>query len=68
MKERIKEDPENCTFWGINETETMDDGFIGVTKDTLFYINEDSNIVISYDKYEVAPGSMGIQEFVIPTE
>lgn len=66
MKERIKEDPENCTFWGINETETMDDGFIGVTKDTLFYIKEDGNIVITYDKYEVAPGYMGIQEFTVP--
>ena len=65
MKERIKSNPE-ATYWGVNESEDMGNEFEGVTEDTLFYLNEDGNIVISYDKYEVAPGSMGIQEFVIP--
>ena len=68
MRERIKEDPENCTFWGVNEEDDMGTEFIGVKEDTLFYINEDGNVVITYDKYEAAPGFMGIQEFVIPVK
>jgi hypothetical protein len=33
-----------------------------------FYINDEGKLIISFDKYEVAPGSMGIVEFEIPTE
>lgn len=33
-----------------------------------FYINEDGQLVIVFAEYEVAPGSMGTPEFVIPTE
>ncbi|MDU5177028.1 RsiV family protein, partial [Clostridium sp.] len=28
----------------------------------------EGKLVISFDKYEVAPGYMGVVEFVIPTE
>ena len=66
MKERIAEDPENVTYWGVNDDDSEDSEFIGVNEDTLFYVDQDGNVVISYDKYEVAPGAMGIQEFVIP--
>lgn len=66
MKEMIESDPENITFWGVNDDDNTYSEFIGVTEDTSFYINEGGNVVISYDKYEVAPGAMGIQEFVIP--
>lgn len=68
MKEMIEANPKNITFWGVNDDESIDSEFIGVTKDTSFYINADGNVVISYDKYEVAPGAMGIQEFVIPAK
>lgn len=33
-----------------------------------FYINEDGQLVIVFAEYEVAPGSMGTPEFIIPTE
>lgn len=33
-----------------------------------FYIDEDNRLVIVFDKYEVAPGSMGKPEFVIGVE
>lgn len=33
-----------------------------------FYINEDGQLVIVFAEYEVAPGSMGTPEFVIPTD
>lgn len=61
----IEEDPNLC-FWGINEPEDMGDEFIGVDETTPFYINKEGNVVISYNKYDIAPGSMGIMEFVIP--
>ena len=33
-----------------------------------FYINEKGKLVVAFDEYQVAPGSMGCPEFVIPTE
>lgn len=33
-----------------------------------FYINNDGRIVICFDKYEIAPGSSGSPEFIIPQE
>ena len=32
-----------------------------------FYLDSDGNLVIVFDKYEVAPGYMGCPEFPIPT-
>lgn len=66
METLIQSDPDTYSFWGVMEDEDMGHEFIGVTEETLFYINENGNIVVTYDKYEVAPGSMGIQEFEIP--
>lgn len=40
-------------------------GFTTVTEDDNFYINEAGNPVIVFEKYQVAPGFMGIQEFEI---
>lgn len=65
INKMIEEDP-NLLFWGINEPEDMGNEFIGVDKNTPFYINSEGNVVISYNKYDIAPGSMGILEFEIP--
>lgn len=67
INKMIEEDPNLC-FWGINEPEDMGDEFIGVDETTPFYINDEGNVVISYNKYDIAPGSMGIMEFVIPRQ
>lgn len=41
-------------------------GFSGIENEYQdFYINEEGKVVIVFEKYEIAPGSMGIQEFVI---
>lgn len=40
-------------------------GFETVTMDTPFYINEKGNPVVVFEKYEIAPGSMGRPEFEI---
>lgn len=36
-----------------------------ITKDTAFYLNQSGNPVIVFDKYEIAPGSMGYPKFEI---
>ncbi|MCL4518140.1 MAG: DUF3298 and DUF4163 domain-containing protein [Thaumarchaeota archaeon] len=43
-------------------------GFSRITPEQNFYINSDSKLVIVFNECEVAPCSMGIVEFVIPTE
>lgn len=45
-----------------------DECFKSIAKDQNFYINEQGKLVIVFDEYEVAPGSMGVVEFVIPTD
>ena len=42
--------------------------FQGITEQTNFYFNEKNELVIAFDEYEVAPGSMGAPEFGIPQE
>ena len=41
-------------------------GFETITEETNFYINEDGKAVITFEKYEIAPGYMGRVEFEIP--
>ena len=41
------------------------EGFEGIDENTPFYLNESGNPVIVFDKYEIAPGSEGQQEFEI---
>ena len=67
INQMIEKDPDLC-FWGINDSEYIEDEFIGVTENTSFYINADGNAVISYNKYDIAPGAMGIMEFEIPAQ
>ncbi|REE78572.1 uncharacterized protein DUF3298 [Paenibacillus taihuensis] len=68
MLARMKQE-KNAFFWvsGNGQPES-DMNFRSIEKDQNFYINSDNKLVISFDKYAVAPGSMGIVEFVIPTE
>ncbi len=40
-------------------------GFTGITEDVNFYINENNNPIIVFEKYEIAPGSSGEIEFEI---
>lgn len=68
MKAKMKADP-NAFFWFEgNEENIYFDGFKSIKKDQNFYINEDNKLVISFDKYEIAPGYMGVIDFVIPTK
>lgn len=42
------------------------DEFTGITGDRNYYFNPDGDLVLVFDEYEIAPGSMGMQEFTIP--
>ena len=59
IEERSK-NPDNIFF-------TKDEnGFSGIENEYQnFYINSDGKVVIVFEKYEIAPGYMGTQEFVI---
>lgn len=61
MRQQMKADPEK-EYWveGSMSFET-------IAKDQSFYINNEGKLVISFNKYEAAPGFMGVLEFVIPT-
>lgn len=59
MEKRMEEN-EDYTYFDENMG-----GFTTVTEDNKFYINEAGNPVIVFEKYEVAPGFMGQQEFEI---
>lgn len=51
----------------VYDLKSKDDpqGFAAINADQDFYINHKGQLVICFDKYEVAPGYMGAQEFVI---
>ena len=40
----------------------------GIGPDQNFYFNESGELVLVFDDYTVAPGSMGMPEFTIPAE
>lgn len=58
-------------FWvkdgGLPDDEVID-AFTAIKADQQFYISDKGKLVISFDKYEVAPGYMGVLEFEIPTD
>lgn len=62
MKERMAQD-KNISYW-VNDSEIGEE-FASVKADSNFYWNQDGNMVIVFDKYEVGSGSMGTPEFVI---
>lgn len=68
MKEQMKHD-ENKLYWFRDEGDETTIGlFDKISSKQNFYINKDNQLVISFDKYEVAPGAMGIIEFIIPSD
>ncbi len=68
MLEQVKED-ENKHYWveGVEESDFFG-LFEKIAPEQKFYINENYKLVIVFDKYEVAPGYMGVVEFEIPTD
>lgn len=65
MQERMDKD-ETVVYW-LNDSFIGED-FVSVEADRSFYWNEDGEIVIVFDQYEVGPGSTGTPEFTIGKE
>lgn len=53
-------------YWLDDEIE--DWNFRAIDADQPYYVNESGELVISFDKYDVAPGYMGSVSFVIPED
>lgn len=66
MKEQMAADEGVIYF--LDNDDMPEFNFQGITEQTNFYFNEKDELVIAFDEYEVAPGSMGAPEFVIPQE
>ena len=63
IKERTKEDEKNLYFTA------EEGGFSGIEDEYQdFYIDENKKVRVVFQKYEIAPGYMGIQSFEIPNE
>lgn len=65
MRERMAADEGQLYFL---DDPDMEDGFQAISTGQNYYINSEGKIVIAFDEYEVAPGYMGVQEFVMPDE
>ncbi len=66
MKAQMEAD-ENVMYW-LDYEEVPEWSFTAITDETLFYVNADGNIVISFKEGDVAPMYMGVVEFEIPAE
>ena len=65
MIENMKKDSNLTYFLETDENEEVIDYFDKIKENQDFYINNDGNLVICFDQYEVAPGYMGTLEFII---
>jgi len=68
MKEQMKKDDSKVYWIPEAHLDYSIDPFVTIKDNQNFYINKDHKLVISFDKYEVAPGYMGVVEFTIPTD
>ncbi|WP_286166999.1 RsiV family protein [Clostridium sp. D33t1_170424_F3] len=64
MQARLTADPELTYFDGSNGMQ----GFTTVDEYTNFYISQKGNPVVVFEKYAIAPGAFGAQEFEIPVQ
>jgi hypothetical protein len=65
MIKQMKAD-ENIIYWVGSKAEF--ESFEAIRPDQTFSITADHKLTISFDKYEVAPGYMGVLTFEIPTD
>lgn len=63
MRAQMAED-ENKVYW-VDYEDVPDWNWNSLKEDQNFYFDEDGNIVIVFDEYEVAPGYMGASEFTV---
>lgn len=66
MREEMASDDTKSYFLDKEDAPGLNWG--GIADDANFYFNEKGELTFIFDKYEVAPGYMGVCEFVIPDE
>lgn len=66
MREEMAED--DMKYYWVDEDEVVDWNFERIKEDQNFYFNEQGQLVICFDEYEVAPGYMGLVEFAVEDE
>lgn len=65
MRQKMAQD-ENATYF-VDE-DIPEWKWEGITDNTNFYFNEAGCLTMVFDKYDIAPGYMGVCEFVIPKD
>ena len=63
MREQMAAD-ETVQYW-LDDPEVEEWNFDKIAEDQGFYVNEDGHIVVCFNEYDVAPGSMGCVEFTL---
>lgn len=65
MKAETEQDSSKMYFLKKDGNQSV---FTKISEEQDFYFNQEGNLVIAFDEYEVAPGSMGSPEFIIDPE
>ena len=65
MRAQMKKDSSKAYFLDDDQPEW---DFKQIKDDADFYISDNGELTFVFDKYEVAPGYMGLVEFSVPTE
>lgn len=69
MRREMAESNGEKIYWiESNSEESIVDSFEKIQKNQNFYLSNEGKLIIAFQKYEVAPGSMGLVQFEIPTE
>lgn len=66
MRSKMSED-EGLIYW-LDNQDYPEDNFKEIKTDQNFYLDDEENLVVIFDEYEVAPGYMGVQKFTIDKE
>lgn len=67
MEEYNAEHPEEVCYW-LDDPSVLGDAMNNLDIYRHWYINQDGEFIVTFDKYQVAPGAFGTSEFVIPEE
>lgn len=70
FEEQVEQGEGHGSIYADHEvvTDTIIEDFEAIKEDQNFYLNEEGQIVICFDEYEVAPGYMGLVEFAVDEE
>ena len=62
VQRQANDDEKNQQFIYFNDAiENLE-----ITKQQPFYINKDKQVVVVFNEFDIAPGYMGMPEFIIP--